>query len=224
VAEQPVSARQEQRQQTRAKLVDAALRVFAEQGYDHATVEDIAAIAGHSKGAYYFHFGSKEDILLELLSTWIDDQTRRLLAIESAKGPAAIALLDTLESLLRYDDRDPHWRLLLPEIWAQSHRNPKVRETLQSAYAHWIDLLKDAFEKADREGFMSLSVRPEVAASLVLAAHDGLTLRSRLKSAGESLPPASQVLGSLVALVAPSEQPAERGIPATPRRTIRRKN
>ena len=135
----PPLARQEQRQQTRARLVEAALRVFAEQGYDHATVEEISLAAGYSKGAYYFHFDSKEDIFLELLSTWIEDQTRRLNAFEPARRPVAIALLETLESLLRYDDRDPHWQLLLPEIWAQSHRNAKVRETLHAAYAHWID-------------------------------------------------------------------------------------
>ncbi len=63
-------ARQNQKEQTRALLVDAALRVFAEHGYEEATVEDIAAAAGYSKGAYYFHFASKEDIFLELLEQW----------------------------------------------------------------------------------------------------------------------------------------------------------
>jgi len=216
-------ARQEQRQQTRAKLVDAALRVFAEQGYDHATVEEISIAAGYSKGAYYFHFDSKEDMLLELLSAWIDDQTRRLLAFENAGASPAIALLDTLESLLRYDDRDPHWRLLLPEIWVQSQRNATVRETLQAAYRRWIELLRDAFVKAEREGIVSLAVRPDVAASLVLAAHDGLTLRSRLKTQAEGALPPSQVLGALVLLVAPPEQASKQAIPPTVRRTARRK-
>ncbi len=223
MAKRPVPARQEQRQQTRARLVDAALRVFAERGYDHATVEEISIAAGYSKGAYYFHFDSKEDILLELLATWMEDQTKRLLAFENARGPAAIALLETLESLLRYDDRDPCWRLLLPEIWAQSHRNAKVRETLQSGYARWIDLLTNAFEKAEREGLVSLAIRADIAASLVLAAHDGLTLRSRLKTQAEGALPSSQVLGALVTLVAPSEQAPKPQIPPALRRTVRRK-
>lgn len=223
MAKQAVHARQEQRQQTRAKLVEAALRIFAEQGYDHTTVEEISLAAGHSKGAYYFHFDSKEDIFLELLSRWIDDQMGRLRAFERARGPAAVVLLETLESLLRYDDRDPHWRLLLPEIWAQSHRNAKVQETLRAAYGHWIELLESVFEKADREGLVSLAVRPDVAASLVLAAHDGLTLRSRLRAPGESESPASQVVGSLVALIAPSEQAAKPTVPPTLKRTIGRK-
>lgn len=223
MAKRPVPVRQEQRQHTRARLVDAALHVFAEQGYDHATVEEISIAAGYSKGAYYFYFDSKEEILLELLSTWIEDQTKRVLAFENARGPAAIALLEALESLLRYDDRDPCWRLLLPEIWVQSHRNAKVRETLQAGYVRWIDLLKDAFEKAEREGLVSLAIRADIAASLVLAAHDGLALRSRLKTQAEGALPSSQVLGALVTLVAPSEQASKPQIPPALRRTARRK-
>jgi AcrR family transcriptional regulator len=219
------SARQEQRQQTRARLVEAALRIFAEQGYDHATVEEIVLAAGYSKGAYYFHFDCKEDIFLELVSTWIEDQTRRLGAFEGARGPAAVTLLETLASFLHYDNRDRHWRLLLPEIWAQSHRNAKVRDALQFAYAHWMKLLADAFEKADREALVSLAVRPAVAASLVLAAHDGLTLRSRLDTAAsESEPAPSQVVSALLGIiVAPSEHAASNLLPPTLGRTVRRK-
>ena len=217
----PTPARQEQRLQTRAKLVEAALRIFAERGYDHSTVEEISLAAGHSKGAYYFHFDSKEDIFLELLQTWIDDQTNRLRAFETASGPAAIALMDALESVLRYDDRDPLWRLLLPEIWAQSHRNARVREMLRSAYTRWIALIQGIFEKADREGLISLAVRSDLAASLVLAAHDGLILRSRLRVPSEVEVSTSRIVAGLVSVLAPSQQtPA---LSPTPRRTARRK-
>lgn len=218
----PIPPRHEQRQQTRAKLVDAALSVFAEHGYDRATVEEISLAAGHSKGAYYFHFDSKEDIFLELLSCWVEEQTRKLRTFESATGPAAMALTDTLVSMLGYDDRDPHWRLLLPEIWAQSHRNAKVQRILRSAYANWIELLQRIFEKAGREGLVSLAVRPDVAASLVLAAHDGLILRSRLRAPGEVELPVVQIVAALVGLIAPSQQ-VPQSIPPATRRTIRRR-
>ena len=213
--------RHEQRQQTRVKLVDAALRIFGEQGYDHATVEEISLAAGHSKGAYYFYFDSKEDIFLELVSTWIDEQTRRLRVFETAKGPAAVALIETLESFIRYDDREPHWQLLLPEMWAQSHRSQNVRKALQAAYSCWIELLQHVFAAANREGLVSLSVRADVAASLVLAAHDGLTLRSRIRSSAETELRVSQVVSALVSLIAPPENNPT--IPPTLKRTARQR-
>lgn len=213
--------RHEQRQHTRAKLVEAALRVFAEQGYDHATVDDISLAAGYSKGAYYFYFDSKQDIFLELVSAWIDEQTQRLCTFERAKGPVTVALIETLESFIRYDDREPHWRLLLPEIWAQSRRNQNVQKALQTAYSRWIDLLQGVFEAASREGLVSMVVRSDVAASLILAAHDGLTLRSRLKSPSERKLNVLEIVSSLVSLMAaPGKTPS---IAPTARRVVRRK-
>ncbi len=218
----PAIARQEQAQQTRARLVEAALRVFAEEGYDRATVEEISLAAGYSKGAYYFHFDSKEDIFLELLSTWVDSQTGRLKV--TGRRPVATELLEMLSLLLRYDGNDHHWQLLLPEIWAQSNRNPRVRETLRGAYAKWIVLLQKLFEKANGEGLISLSVKPNIAASLVLAAHDGLILRSllTLTTEGEFTP--SEVANALlnVILTVPPQGGPHLVAPAV-RRTVRRK-
>jgi len=219
-----IPAKQQQKEQTRTRLVGAALRVFALQGYDHATVEEISLAAGHSKGAYYFHFDSKEGIFLELLSTWIEEQTRRLHASGAASPPPAVALIETLASFLRYDDRDPHWASLLPEFWAQAHRNDKVRGLLQKAHERWLPLLKEVFEKGEREGIISLTVQPEVAASLLLATHDGLVAHQGLLTAESKPPTLPQTLGALISMLtagAKSETPPQITPPLT-RRTARR--
>jgi len=220
-----VPAKQQQKQQTRARLVEAALRVFALNGHDHATVEEISLAAGHSKGAYYFHFDSKEGIFLELLSAWIEEQTRRLRAFDASTAPPAVALIETLESFLRYDDRDPHWVSLLPEFWAEAHRNERARESLQKAYGRWLELLKDVLEKSRREGIISLAVQPEVAASLLLAVHDGLVVHWRLRPTTGGKPTLPQTLGALISVVAlPAEDGNSSNIaPPVVRRTVKRK-
>ena len=53
-------------ERTRADLLTAARRVFAEKGYEGASVGDVAAAAGYTKGAVYANFGSKEELFLEL--------------------------------------------------------------------------------------------------------------------------------------------------------------
>jgi len=193
-----VPAKQKKKEQTRAKLVEAALRVFALQGYDHATVEEIALAAGYSKGAYYFHFDSKEAIFLELLSMWIEEQTRRLELYGTASEPPAVALLSTIESLLRYDNRDPHWRSLLPEFWAQAHRNDRVCSALRKAYDRWLELLQAVFDSAVRQRLLPLAVSSPVAAGLVLAAHDGLIVHRQLRPSREKEPPLTQTLAALM--------------------------
>ena len=53
--------------ETRAQLLSAGIRVFAERGYHAARLEDIAAAAGTTRGAVYWHFADKEDLLIALL-------------------------------------------------------------------------------------------------------------------------------------------------------------
>jgi AcrR family transcriptional regulator len=58
--------RAERAGRTRTELLDAAARAFARQGYEGASLGDIAADAGYTKGAVYAHFGSKHELFLEV--------------------------------------------------------------------------------------------------------------------------------------------------------------
>src|SRR5579871_4147084 len=51
---------------TRERILDVALELFNEQGYDKTSLREIAERLGVTKAALYYHFKSKEDILLEL--------------------------------------------------------------------------------------------------------------------------------------------------------------
>jgi AcrR family transcriptional regulator len=57
------------KQQTRAKVLAAARRLFSEQGYEGATIRDIAAAAGMSTGAVFANFADKSDLFREIMIT-----------------------------------------------------------------------------------------------------------------------------------------------------------
>ncbi len=61
------TGRDRQREQTRRRLFDAALAVFREQGVTESRIDDIAQRAGVSRGTFYFHYPSKDDVLLQLM-------------------------------------------------------------------------------------------------------------------------------------------------------------
>src|SRR5947209_2437259 len=65
-------AARSERRDGRTALLEAALEVFAARGYRDASVEEIAERAGYSKGAIYFHFSAKEDLLFALLEERLD--------------------------------------------------------------------------------------------------------------------------------------------------------
>lgn len=202
-------ARQIQKEQTRALLVDAALRVFAEHGYEEATVEDIAAAAGYSKGAYYFHFASKEGIFLELLEQWTSDQTERLKAFDEVT-PAAAAVLETLEAFLSYEEREIAWPRLLVEFWAQARRHEAIRRGLGQAYADWRRLLAQAFQRTAHSGLFTPQLDPDDAARLVLATHDGLVVEACVDSEAARKVSLRRVMGALLVYLA---SPAARELP-----------
>ena len=157
--------RQEKRAKTRARLIEAALNVFAFGGYEHATVDDIAHAAGLSKGAFYFNFNSKEEILIELVRQWADERSSLLhaaFAFEQDAGQRLRAMVETLASYRR----GTNWPPLVLEFWSQGVRAGEVDRWLRRAYRDWRELLVAASREAG-------AADPGATADAILAVHDG---------------------------------------------------
>lgn len=79
----PHASRRRQEDRTRAtrrKLLDAAKRIFAQDGFEAARLEDIAAGAGYTRGAFYANFRSKEDIFFALFEEWVGERIESVTA------------------------------------------------------------------------------------------------------------------------------------------------
>jgi AcrR family transcriptional regulator len=100
VVRRAAPARRGSRQQartdaTRRKLLAAAEKIFARSGYEAARLEDIATMAGYTRGAFYANFESKEDIFFALLEDWISEKLQSitsLLARYETSKERAVAL------------------------------------------------------------------------------------------------------------------------------------
>jgi AcrR family transcriptional regulator len=124
----PRLTRAEKQARTRAALVDAAGRVFLEQGFLGASVEAIAAEAGYTRGAFYSNFSTKEEIFAELLQQRVYS-TYREMATASA-GPERPTLREVGEQLAQIQgDPEGRWlfRLWL-ELLAHAGRDDRFRE------------------------------------------------------------------------------------------------
>jgi AcrR family transcriptional regulator len=73
---------------TRARLLDAAAQLIAERGYAGASVGDIAAAAGFTKGAFYAHFASKEELFAQLAAQRLADQAAGLRVCPTEADPS----------------------------------------------------------------------------------------------------------------------------------------
>jgi AcrR family transcriptional regulator len=109
---------QEQRRaETQARLLAAGRRVFAERGYNASSLDLISERAGHTKGALYHHFGSKEGLFLALL----DQQVAARLA--QARDPETVPPSDKMPF-------DREFSVLFLEFVCAAARDPKLRRRL----------------------------------------------------------------------------------------------
>jgi AcrR family transcriptional regulator len=93
-------------QETRSRILEAAVKVFANKGYHDAKVDDIVAESQTSKGSFYFYFPSKQDIFLALVDTFADlleSQLRNRISSEtSGMARVDLALRVCLETFGQY--------------------------------------------------------------------------------------------------------------------------
>jgi AcrR family transcriptional regulator len=112
------------REQVRTRVLEAAAAVVAERGAGAATLDQVAAAAGFTKGAVYSNFASKDELFLALLQEQV---TARVEGVERALRdtpdlPAALAAVG--RDLAR---PDPVGQLLFVEFWQRAVRDPAVR-------------------------------------------------------------------------------------------------
>jgi AcrR family transcriptional regulator len=127
--------RSERKAATRARLLEAAARVYARQGFAGATLDEVAADAGFTKGAVYAHFGSKENLLLALLQEYLAGQIAEQLELfDRARldrdRPTWERPLAGSDSWMRRLGEDPDPFRLFVELWSYAQREEKLRVRL----------------------------------------------------------------------------------------------
>lgn len=115
------------RAETRGRLIDAAIDVFAEKGYGQVTIKDVCTAAGYTRGAFYSQFESLEELLFVIYHQWtaqIAEQVRS--AVEAGDPahdlPGIIARI--AETLLL----EREWLLIKVDLLAVAARNPELAQ------------------------------------------------------------------------------------------------
>lgn len=171
-----MNARQERREQTRTALLSAAERLWAERGIHGASLDDIAAAAGLTKGAVYSNFAGKTDLLLALLERFTSDRLGKdvcdeLRSADQARDDAERTGRNTSRD--GSDDRARRLALLLVEFWLYGMRDYAAGWRIADWYAERRAHL--ASELRDVDG-----IAPSERAALAMALDFGLAFQHLL--------------------------------------------
>ncbi len=194
----PRPTRRERRAETRERLLEAAARVFAREGYAGASVEEVAGEAGFSTGALYSNFSGKEELFLALLTRNVERVSSRV-ADAVAERPTVEERAHGAAEWMRFVEREPEQVLLFMEFWAYAVRDPEMRPRFAAAYAEPRAATARLIDDSARELGLRPTLPAEQLATAIDALADGLALQ-RLVDPG-SVPPSlfGEVLSVLLA-------------------------
>lgn len=158
------TVRDRQREETRKRLYHAALEIFARDGVANCRIEDIAQMAEVSRAAFYFHFPTKDDVLLELLRESEEPFVEVLKAM-----PADAPLSQVIQSFI--DHTAAFWEVpgrnkLLVEVFSVSMRRTSIVQDREAEVVR-AEMSK-RFQVASTRNELSPVVPPEVLADFYL--------------------------------------------------------
>src|SRR5947208_7147256 len=170
------AARAEGRE-ARDELLTAALRVFARRSYREAGVDEIAAEAGYSKGALYWHFSGKEELLTALLEERIDAPMRDRVALLASAPPERDMSVEATRAFARQLGEQREAMLLEREYWSLAVRDPELRARHGERQTELRGALADAMEaRAQHLGTPDLTMPAEDVARIVMSIIGGLAV------------------------------------------------
>jgi AcrR family transcriptional regulator len=158
---------------TRAFILQSAAEVFAERGYGDTTLSELIARSGLTKGAFYFHFASKEQLALAVLEEK-QRQWREFVQQQVLARPRAIDQLLALgPAMIRLHREDPG-AYSAQRLTRDLARVPELAGRIRAQTRDWIELVAGIVSQAQRDG--DLAVKPDATAlaTVLVAATDGL--------------------------------------------------
>jgi AcrR family transcriptional regulator len=173
--------RARRREMTRRHLMDAAATVFARQGFHRASLDDVAAVAGFTKGAVYSNFASKDDLFLAVFEDRYQseqDEMHRVLTEEEQPYELGSRQGEVFDRVRGVIDRtwDDEWTALYLEFVLYAQRKPeakvKLAESVRRQRDMTVAMLDEAYKSVDHVPEQPV----EVLATIAVALFDGLAL------------------------------------------------
>jgi len=131
--------RSQRQEQTRAQLLDAALRVFLRRGFHGASLDEIAEEAGYTTGAVYSNFKGKDDLFLAVL----DAEAQRRFPLHTMLMLDAPSIEEGLRASARemaqYAREHPGWTGVYVEFWTHASRRPELRAKVAEQHERLVE-------------------------------------------------------------------------------------
>jgi AcrR family transcriptional regulator len=164
---------QQRGEETRTRILDVAQEAFARYGYDATGVAEICRRAGVTKGGFYHHFPSKQDVFLEMLERWLEGIDQQLQLMRSGEDGVPEELL-AMTAMVPAVFQEAGGRLpLFLEFLTEAGHSPTVWQATVAPFRKYHAFLAEMIRDGIEEGSLR-PVDPDLASNLLLSFAVGL--------------------------------------------------
>ena len=167
-----VSIRQQQKDETRAKIFAAATQLFAQNGYHATTTADIAKAAGVAKGTFFVHFPSKDAVITALVRIQTGAARKARLAALERFGPV-VALR---EAVMTLGERAGASRTLSRGVLAATLESQDLGGQTSEMFDQLFAEMKEDARLAKKQKLLERATDPDVLAASLMASYLGAVL------------------------------------------------
>ncbi len=161
-------------QEKRERILQAAIRVFAEKGFYATRVSEIAKAAGVADGTIYLYFENKDDVLISIF----EDRINKLLEILQGVVEGPEALEDKIRRIVELQLGLLRGQRDLAEVVTVNLRQSSrlLKQYAAPLFNKYLELIAGLIAQGQKEGLLRADVSPRLAARSLWGALDGIAL------------------------------------------------
>jgi AcrR family transcriptional regulator len=149
---------------TRTKILQAALQLFAKRGYEGTTTKDLAKSAGVAEGTLFRHFNSKKAILIEVATAgWVDILTDLLTELSEMGSYKAVSQVMRRRMLNMRKNSD-----LMKVCFVEAQYHPELRDSIQAEVIDKMTDVAEAFFETAMDKGIYRRMNPKIVAKVFL--------------------------------------------------------
>ena len=174
-------------------ILNAAIKIFADKGYQYATIAEIAKEAGISKGLIHFYFESKLDLILSVILSFLEHvnkiNAKKLIDVNSPVDSLK-AVFETFQELLLKDEENLYWGKILnvglPEvdkIKSEVLRNKKI--AIDNQNRELFNTIDRLIIEGQKVSLLNENLKPEIIRQILGGSSQFLTTGMYLQLSGK---------------------------------------
>ena len=159
------------------RILKALTSILVREGYEGATVSQVAAEAGVSRGLLHYYFKNKDDMMAQAMKSAAEVSMALIRTVFAGPKNAPELAEAFFDGLLAICGGDPDFLHLLLESWSVSRRSDLVADQVRSNYLRFRETVTEELARAQKEKRIAGHVPAPVLAVMLIGMFDGISLQ-----------------------------------------------